>query len=268
MPDFLAATTAGENGSPQAAPTTDQLSPRVQRIVASRRAGKTLQAIADDLGITRQGVHRLLEKARTVLGWPRDALRRKAACAHCQRPFPLGRASRNRLCAECRAVRTCTACGRRTVRAARRRLCDSCRTATRPCRACGKPVTRDRGTHSGWFRNPAWHCDRTCFGRYIGRMFGARDNLAKYIAADRRGPRNCSACGRRFASAGGRRVCQECRSVTKPCNACGTPVTRERGRRGIEFYGKTWYCNRACFQQHVRRAGGFGPKRRTGERQP
>jgi DNA-binding CsgD family transcriptional regulator len=235
-------------------PVHPRLDPRYPRIWALRKNGKTFRQIGDDLGISGQRVSQILEKTRRILKWPKEALQRKAVCTHCKRVFFLGKASKSRMCIECRVARTCTACGQRTVRAAGRRLCDSCRIATRPCGACGTPVTRDRGARGGCFRNPTWYCNRSCFGRYIGQMFGARGNLTEYAAGGRQGTRTCNACGRQFASVGGRRICPQCRSVTKPCNACETAITRERDGRDSTFYSKAWYCNRTCFQQRAKRA--------------
>jgi transcriptional regulator len=233
---------------------------RTQHVLTSRQSGKTLQAIAADLGMTRQRAHQILEKARIALNWSREALQRKTACNRCGKILSLGTASRKEFCSDCQAARTCAACGQETVRTAKRRLCESCRVVTRPCGACGKPITRDRGTCHRSFRYKAWYCDRKCFGRHMGRAFGA-ENLRKYRAEAGRGARRCAACRQEFEGGGIRRLCESCRVVTRPCGACGKPITRDRSIYASAFRSATWYCDQECFKRRARPADIFSGRK-------
>ena len=105
----------------------------------ARRAGRTLQQIADAHGLTRSRVQQLLS---TVQSGPRS-----------------------RVCRRCGAIYQSLA-GRTDA------YCRARRTETRPCSACGAAITRDRGQDRATFRNHQWFCDRRCFGRWLGRRFG------------------------------------------------------------------------------------------------
>jgi hypothetical protein len=219
-----------------------------------------LQAIAADLGVTRQRAHHILEKARIALNWSREALQRKTACKRCGKTLYLGTASRKEFCRDCRIARTCAACGQRSIRVARRRFCDSCRVVTKPCNACGKPITRDRSARHRSFRYKAWYCDRKCSGRHLGRTIGT-ENLRKYRAEARRGARRCAECKREFEGGGMHRLCESCRVATKPCGACGKPITRDRSIHASAFRCATWYCDRECFKRRARQTDIFSEKK-------
>lgn len=110
---------------------------------------------------------------------------------------------------------------------------------TRPCANCGKPLTRLLSQARG----KAWYCDHVCQAAHAPSPI----TMAR-AANPLRGQRE-----------------------TRPCEHCGTPVTRYLSQRRLAQY---WTCSRSCsgaVNQARQQAAGtrFQPKKpRRGEERP
>lgn len=59
------------------------LTPRQQQAYDLRSEGKTLQQVADTMGLTREGVRQLVGRARHKLGLPAEIMEESCTCLRC-----------------------------------------------------------------------------------------------------------------------------------------------------------------------------------------
>ncbi|GEM_PF-4216099 len=194
---------------------------RETAIALARHSGLTLAQIGLAHGISRERVRQILARAAA-----RGADVRPR-CAVCRMPlspsdirFGLCRACRRRRARE----RACRRCGARFAIDHRAyAYCPACRTETRPCAWCGRPITRDRGRRQDAFRNRRWFCNRRCFGRWTGNTHGFPAQIRTPRA------RTCRRCGAEFTAAHPRSiVCPDCRARRRPPTPADSRTQRRR----------------------------------------